>query len=108
MTHNLGKIVQHDNIVANLFVAQKNILVVQYFSAGKYVEMQCAEKYVENDFFPRAQLSRSQKGMEKIHYYVDHKRSFLLYLKKKKRVAEGIVSHRKKKGSSNCILKKKR
>ena len=48
-------------------------------------------------FFPRAQLSRSQKGMEKIHYYVDHKRSFLLYLKKKKRVAEGIVSHRKKK-----------
>ena len=51
MTHNLWKIVQHDNIVANLFVAQKNILVVQYFSAGKYVEMQCAEKYVEKMIF---------------------------------------------------------
>jgi hypothetical protein len=59
----------------------------------------CRKICGENDFlFLEHNYLDHKKGMEKIHYYVEHKRSFLLYLKKKrKRVAEGIVSRNKKK-----------
>jgi len=46
----------------------------------------CRKICGENDFlFLEHNYLDHKKGMEKIHYYVEHKRSFLLYLKKKKK-----------------------